>query len=108
MSFELLSHEVNSKLNTHLVRGRQGSSALKIIELQGTLTLDEVVALAKEEAIVLRQPDRAMFALAPVDDFEVEVELLKNNAEFRAFLKQLSEEKASISLQALRSELGLR
>ncbi len=48
-----------------------------------------------------------MFALAPVDDFEVEVELLKKNAEFMAFLKQLSQEKATISLSPLREELGL-
>lgn len=79
---------------------------MKIIELQG-ITLDEVVALAQNEALVLRKPDGSMFALAPVNDFEVEVELLKNNAEFMAFLKQLSQEKASISLQTLRSELGL-
>jgi hypothetical protein len=50
---------------------------MKIIELESGQTLDEAIGLAKGEAVVLRQPDGKMFALAPVDDFEVEVELLK-------------------------------
>jgi len=48
-----------------------------------------------------------MFAIASVDDFEVEVEILKNNAEFMAFLKELSQEEATISLQELWEELAL-
>lgn len=80
---------------------------MKIVELEkGKLTLDEVMALAKSEAVVLRNPDGKMFALAPVDDFDVEVELLKKNTEFMALLKELSREKATISLKSLREELG--
>lgn len=40
------------------------------------------------------------------DDFDVEIDLLRNNPEFMAFLKQLSEEKGAISLQDLRKELA--
>ena len=81
---------------------------MKIIEL-GHIhpTLDEVIDLAEEELLVLRKPDGSVFALSPVDDFDVEVELLKNNPEFMDFLKQLSQEKATISLQDLRKELAL-
>jgi hypothetical protein len=46
--------------------------------------------------VVLRRPDGSLFAVAPVDDFDVEVELLKSNPEFMAFLKQLSQEEARI------------
>ena len=56
--------------------------------------------------MVLRQADGAMFALAPVYNFDVEVEILKKNAEFMAFLKELSQEEATISLQSLRKELA--
>lgn len=81
---------------------------MKIIELKsGQLTLNEVMELAKSEAVVLRNADGELFALAPVDDFEVEVELLRKNAEFMAFLKELSQEQATISLKSLRTELGL-
>ncbi|MEG4960407.1 MULTISPECIES: hypothetical protein [unclassified Microcoleus] len=52
---------------------------MKIIELESGQTLDEALALAKGEAVVLRQPDGKMFALAPIDDFEFAVELLKKN-----------------------------
>ena len=70
-------------------------------------TLREVVDLAKDELVVLRRPDGSLFAVASVDDFDVEVELLENNAEFMSFLKQISQEEAAISLQDLRRELGL-
>lgn len=41
------------------------------------------------------------------DKFGVEVELLKNNKEFMRFLKELSQEKSTISLSDLEHELGL-
>jgi hypothetical protein len=41
------------------------------------------------------------------DEFDVEVELLKNNPDFMALMKQLSQEKAAISLEELRKELGV-
>jgi hypothetical protein len=81
---------------------------MKVVEL-GTArpSLDEVMGLAKKELVVLRQPDGSVFALSPVDDFAVEVELLKSNPEFMAYLKQRSEEKAVISLEDLRGELAV-
>lgn len=80
---------------------------MKIIQLEERqLTIDELIKLARNETVVLRQADGAMFAIASVDDFEVEVEILKNNAEFMAFLKELSQEEATISLQSLREELA--
>src|SRR5437016_5929451 len=39
--------------------------------------------------------------------FDVEVEQLKKNTDFMAFLRQLSEEKPVISLHDLREELGV-
>ena len=81
---------------------------MKIIDLGHVHpTLDEVMGLAQAELVVLRKPDGSVFALSHVDDFDVEVELLKNNPEFMAFLQQLSQEEATISLQDLRKELGL-
>lgn len=81
---------------------------MKVIQLdQPQPTLDEVISLAKTEPVVLRRPDGTMFALAKVEDFDVEVELLKKNTEFMAFLKRLSQEKAVISLEDLRKELAL-
>ena len=79
---------------------------MKVIELDHSHSLDEVVDLAQEELVVLRKSDGSVFALSHVDDFAVEVELLKNNTEFMALLRQLSQEKATISLEDLRQQLG--
>jgi hypothetical protein len=70
-------------------------------------TLDEVMGLAKDGVVVLQKPDGTAFALAQLDDFEVEVELLRNNPDFLNFLRQLSREDASISLTDLRKELAV-
>jgi hypothetical protein len=81
---------------------------VKIVQLgDQPRTLDEVMGLAQDELVVLRKPDGSVFALSHVDDFDVEVELLKNNPEFMALLTQLSQEKASLSLEDLRRELAL-
>jgi hypothetical protein len=79
-----------------------------VIELTGTHpTLEEVMRLAKDGVVVLCKPDGSAFAVAQLDDFEVEVELLRNNPDFLSFLRQLSREEASISLEDLRKEPAL-
>jgi len=81
---------------------------MTVIELAETHpTLDEVIGLAKDGVVVLRKPDGSAFALAQLDDFKVEVELLRNNPDFLRFLRQLSRDDASISLEDLRKELAL-
>jgi hypothetical protein len=81
---------------------------MKVIELgQSYPTLDEVIAQAEDEPLVLRKPDGSMFVVSQVDDFEVEVELLKKNPDFMAFLRTLSLEEKTISIEDLRKELNL-
>ena len=81
---------------------------MKVVELGPTQpSLDEVMGLAKQQLVVLRQPDGSTFAVSQVDDFAVEIELLKNNPEFMAYLKQRSQEKTVISLEDLRKELAV-
>jgi hypothetical protein len=70
-------------------------------------TLEEVMGLAKDKVVVLSQPDGSVFAISQLSDFEVEVELLRNNPDFLSFLRQASREDATISLEDLRSELAL-
>jgi hypothetical protein len=70
-------------------------------------TLEEVMGLAKDDVVVLRRPDGSAFAVSQLGDFEVDVELLRNDPDFLSFLRQLSREDATISLQDLRNELAL-
>jgi hypothetical protein len=80
---------------------------VKVIELRNAHpTVDELISLAKDELVVLRGADGSVFALSQVGDFDVEVELLKNNSEFMLLMKQLSEEKPVISLEDLLKELA--
>jgi hypothetical protein len=81
---------------------------MTVIELTETHpTLDEVMGLARDGVVVLRKPDGSTFAVAQLDDFEVEVELLRNNADFLSFLRALSHEGSSVSLEDLRKELAV-
>jgi hypothetical protein len=81
---------------------------VKVIELAEThSTLDEVIGLAKDGVVVLRRPDGTAFALAQLDEFDVEVELLRSSPDFLSFLRRLSREDASIPMADLRKELAL-
>ena len=81
---------------------------MKVIELnQNHPTLDEVIGIAEQELVVLRKPDGSVFAVTVVDDFDLEVELLKRNPEFMKLMDRLSAEKGVISLENLRKELAV-
>jgi hypothetical protein len=81
---------------------------VKVIELADAQpTLNQVMELAKEDIVVLRESDGAVYAVSQVDDFDVEVEQLRNQPDFMAFLRELSRDKAVISLQDLRKELSV-
>jgi hypothetical protein len=81
---------------------------MKVIELTGSQSsLDELLELARKEILVLRKSNREGFVLAPIDEFDLETELLRNNQEFMAYLDELSAKKASIPLEQVEKELGL-
>ena len=81
---------------------------MKVIELnQNHPTLDEVIGIAEQELVVLRKPDGSVFAVSVVDDFDLEVELLKRNPEFMKLMDRFSAEKGVISLEDLRKELAV-
>ncbi len=81
---------------------------MRVVEIEGAQpTLVEVMDMARGEVILLRDANGDVFALSQVDDFDLEVELLRRNQDFMAFLRELSEEPTAISLQELRRELEL-
>jgi hypothetical protein len=81
---------------------------MKVVELKnGRPSVDELVGLAEDQIVVLRKPDGSVFALSRVDEFDVEIELLRKNREFMKLMKKLSRRKPVISLKDLRKELGV-
>lgn len=81
---------------------------MKTIELTSHApSVQELVALAGEGAVIIKTEQGRQFVLAEVDEFELEVELLKNSPAFLAFLEQRSKQRGATTLADLRQELGL-
>ena len=81
---------------------------MKIIELgKNPASLHHLLNMARSETVILRQSHSVDLVLAPVDEFALEVELLRNNTEFMRYLDELSEEEATIPLEQVERELEL-
>ncbi len=82
---------------------------MKTIELSDSLpNLKEVLELAGKENIILRTLDGREFVLAEVDDFNKEIELIRQNQELLKLLDQRSEERKTFTLNQVRKQLNLK
>lgn len=68
-------------------------------------SLAEVLELAENDAVLLRTTAGREFILPEVDDFEVEVERVRQHPELLRFLDERSREKQSYSLAEVRKQL---
>jgi hypothetical protein len=81
---------------------------MKIIELDASpILLDELLEMARQEVIILKRADNERFVLSLVEEFDLEIELLRNNPEFMAYLDELFKQEATIPLEEVEKELGL-
>jgi hypothetical protein len=81
---------------------------MKVIQLgESPLSLEELLDTASQETVILQKAGNGTFILAPVDEFDLEVELLRENEEFMAYLDELFKQKATIPLEEVERELGL-
>ena len=81
---------------------------MKTIELTNYyLTVEELLKLADKQTVILHKSGKKRFVVAPIDEFSSEVESLRNNKEFMAYLDDISEEKATITLDEVEKRLGL-
>ncbi len=81
---------------------------MKVIELTPLRnSIDELLEIARQEAVILRKANHPGFVLAPIGEFDLEIELLRNNKEFMDYLDELSKQKATIPLVEVERELGL-
>ncbi len=77
---------------------------MKAIELSGShATVEQLLEWASQENVLIRRNGEE-FILAMVDDFEAEVESLRYNDEFIAFLDARAEEPA-ISIEEAKKRL---
>jgi hypothetical protein len=70
-------------------------------------TVLELLKLAGGENLLLRTPDGREFVLAEIDDFDKELESIRQNQELMDFLEERSREPATRTLREVRDELGL-
>ena len=60
---------------------------MKTVDLKTErLSLEQILAMSGKDTLLLRDVEGEEFLLTPADDFATEVELLRRNHEFLAFL----------------------
>ena len=69
--------------------------------------LQELLELAKVENLILSTSEGREFLLAEVDNFEPEIELVRQNQELIEFLDLRSRETQTYTLKQVREQLGL-
>jgi len=67
-------------------------------------SLQDILAIARTETVLIRTSAGEEFVLGSVDDLRVEADLLGNNPEFMRFLEERFAEKATIPLEQLLGE----
>lgn len=82
---------------------------MKTIDLgaPGTPTLNDVLALAGEDEVIVRTTDGREFVVAEVDDFGREVEAVRNNPALMQLLAERRKEKGKYTLDEVRRQLEL-
>jgi hypothetical protein len=72
---------------------------------QQPMTLAELLAKAREGMVILLDASGERFVLSHADDFALEVELLKKNHDFLAFLDASKNEGKTLSLDEVEKTL---
>lgn len=81
---------------------------MKTIELSKThITLEELLEIAGDEIIIISNSLNRKFVVAPVDEFDLEVESLRKNREFMEYLDTISAMEATIPIEDLEKKLDL-
>jgi hypothetical protein len=76
---------------------------MKTIELPSpALSVQELLAMAHDEPVILRTADGEEYVIGAVGDFQREVELMRANPAFMRLLDERARELADISLDSLR------
>jgi hypothetical protein len=62
---------------------------------------------ARRQNLIIRSPDGREFVLAEVDDFNREIELMRQNKELMAFLDLRAEQTKTVPFDKVKAQLGL-
>lgn len=70
-------------------------------------SIDELLALAKSEPLIIYDKDGKNYVLEETDEFEKEVKELGSSENFMKFLNERSKEKETIPLSSITKKLGI-
>ena len=70
-------------------------------------SVKELLELASDDNVILRTPEGREFVIAEIDDFDRELELVRQNEELMEFLRLRSAEEKTFTLSEVREKLGL-
>ena len=70
-------------------------------------SIDELLALAKSEPLMIYDKDGKNYVLEETDEFEKEVKELGSSERFMKFLNERSKEKETISISSIAKKLGI-
>jgi len=70
-------------------------------------SIDELLALAKSEPLMIYDKDGKNYVLEETDEFEKEVKELGSSENFMKFLNERSKEKETIPLSSITKKLGI-
>jgi hypothetical protein len=71
-------------------------------------SLEDLLAIASSDSIIIHGKDGKSFILEETDDFEREVEKLGNSEKFMAFLGERSREKETVPIEDIAKKLGIK
>jgi hypothetical protein len=80
---------------------------MKTVDLNTTISISDLLSLAGEDTVLLKSPEGREFILAPVDDFDREIESVGQNRELLEFLEQRSRGEKTYTLSQVRERLKL-
>jgi len=76
---------------------------MKTIELPSRLlTLQELLAIARDEPVILRTSEGEEYIIGAIEDFQREVELMRASPALMRLLDERAREPANVSLDSLR------
>ncbi len=81
---------------------------MKTIDLsKGERSLNDVLTLAKSEAVLIRSASGEDFLLEQADELDREAAALGASEKFMSFLNERSKEEASLTLEEMRRRRGM-
>jgi len=80
---------------------------MKKLNVTSTSSLAELLDLAEDGGILLRTPEGREFILSEVDDFDAEVEAVRQNRELLEYLDERWREQETYTSDEVRKKLGL-